>query len=90
MSVSLIQWQNITLFLQQNVKISNSAYVTLRNKIHHPELIRNPVIVDDSEFAEEICLFFLAKAFPLKIIIYFYIISNSIKNRIIKYAVYTK
>jgi len=27
--------------------------VTLRNKIHHLNLLGNPVIVDDSEFAEE-------------------------------------
>ena len=30
-----------------------SCYVTLRNKIHHLNLLGNPVIVDYSAFAEE-------------------------------------
>ena len=47
---SMAEYHIISLTECEKLK---SCYVTLRNKIHHLNLLGNPVIVDDSEFAEE-------------------------------------
>ncbi|MDU5823381.1 MAG: bifunctional [glutamate--ammonia ligase]-adenylyl-L-tyrosine phosphorylase/[glutamate--ammonia-ligase] adenylyltransferase [Haemophilus parainfluenzae] len=47
---SMAEYHIISLAECEKLK---SCYVTLRNKIHHLNLLGNPVIVDDSAFAEE-------------------------------------
>ena len=47
---SMAEYHIISLTECEKLK---SCYVTLRNKIHHLNLLGNPVIVDDSAFAEE-------------------------------------
>ena len=55
---SMAEYHIISLTECEKLK---SCYVTLRNKIHHLNLLGNPVIVDDSEFMGEFFLFFLLK-----------------------------
>ena len=47
---SMAEYHIISLAECEKLK---SCYVTLRNKIHHLNLLGKPVIVDDSEFIEE-------------------------------------
>jgi len=47
---SMAEYHIISLTECEKLK---SCYVTLRNKIHHLNLLGNPVIVDDSAFTEE-------------------------------------